>query len=86
LGGCVDNDKMMASWVGHDVNDVIAAWGPPSQVLDNPPGRIMTWATQRTVILPASPTTPAVARNLSSTRTFWVNGEGTITRYAWHGK
>ena len=32
--GCAVLNKNMASWVGHDSNELIAAWGPPQQVLD----------------------------------------------------
>jgi len=52
LSGCVDNDKLMSSWEGQNVSDVIASWGPPGQVLDDPPGKIMTWFSQRNFVSP----------------------------------
>jgi hypothetical protein len=106
LGGCAeDTNKIMASWEGHNINDVIAQWGPPSQVLDDPPGKIMTWARGGTIVMPGASRTgyvpqpgvygggyyettaaPTMATTFTSTRTFWVNGSGTITRWAWRGE
>jgi len=109
LSGCVDNDKIMASWEGHDVSDVITSWGPPGQVLDDPPGKIMTWFSQRNFVSPGysqtnstgsayidgntisgqsqsyTTTMPARVSGYTATRTFWVNGQGKIYRWAWRG-
>ena len=86
LGGCATTnyDAIMASWQGSHYNEVIAAWGPPTQVLEDPPGQSMTWASTRTVYVPVGQL--VVARNLASTRTFWVDADGIIYRWAWRGK
>lgn len=109
LGGCRSNDAIMESWMGHHVNEVIASWGPPSQVLDDPPGKIMTWSIQRRYVIPGYSQThitgtgypqgntiyvqasggtvimPPEEYRYTATRTFWVNGEGIIYRWAWRG-
>lgn len=47
--GCAGRvNEVMKSWVGHHYSDLIAAWGPPAQVLDDGSGgKIMTWASTR---------------------------------------
>ena len=83
LGGCANNDAAMASWQGHHYNDVIAAWGPPAQVMDDPPGKIMSWTSTRTVYMPLG--NSVVGQNRTASRTFWVDASGIIYRWAWRG-
>jgi hypothetical protein len=84
LGGCANNDKIMASWMGHHYNDVIASWGPPSQIIDEPPGKIMTWAYGGTVYTPVGRN--VIGQNYTKTRTFWTDAQGVIYRWAWRGQ
>ncbi|MGH8462355.1 MAG: hypothetical protein ACRESS_12170 [Stenotrophobium sp.] len=35
LQGCASINEKMASFMGHDESDLIASWGPPSQVMDD---------------------------------------------------
>jgi len=38
LSGCMTSSKMngiMSSWEGHNISDLIASWGPPSQVVED---------------------------------------------------
>jgi hypothetical protein len=45
--GCAGNkyEKTLDTWMGHDVNELINAWGPPSSTFDMPDGHKMyTWA------------------------------------------
>ncbi len=33
--GCVSRiNKVMESWMGHNVSELIASWGPPQQIID----------------------------------------------------
>jgi hypothetical protein len=43
----------MESWVGHDQNDLIAAWGPPQQILDDGNGgKILVYVATRSYTSP----------------------------------
>ena len=107
--GCVAQmNKIMASWKGHNISDVIAQWGPPSQVIDDEQGgKIYSWIEDRSYTTPKHSTTytqPTVysgrrvfswrsdtqhygGREVSAqaTRTFWVDANGIIYRWAWRG-
>src|SRR5450756_1593426 len=46
LVGCASSvNDMMKSWEGHSAEDLIAKWGVPSIILDNPggPGKILVY-------------------------------------------
>jgi hypothetical protein len=96
--GCTterDINAIMNSWKGSKIDDVIASWGPPSQVIDDSNGgRIMIWTEF------SSPTSrgTAMTKNYGSgssfvnyipgktnNRTFWVDGNGIIYKWAWRG-
>jgi len=63
LFGCASSvNKMMQSWMGHSAEDLIASWGPPAQVLDNPAGgKIYVYHQNTQVTLPGTPSTPGTA-------------------------
>jgi hypothetical protein len=105
--GCAGRvNEVMKSWVGHHYSDLIAAWGPPAQVLDDGSGgKIMTWASTRSFTSPGYATTnttanvygsygtansvttytPPQTTSYTASRTFWVNTDGIIYRWAWQG-
>ena len=105
ITSCMTAEKMneiMSSWKGHHFSDLIAAWGPPRQTLDDGQGgRIMTWTETRSYTAPGQATTqsygllsnpsyhttytPGQTRTWTNTRTFWVDSNGIITRWAWRG-
>lgn len=66
LPGCMTAGKMneiMASWVGHDVNSLIAAWGPPQQVMpDGKGGQIFSYFETRQYSTPGYSTTTSQVR------------------------
>jgi len=70
--GCMTPAKMnkvMSSWQGADVNDLIARWGPPTQVMsDGQSGRVFIYTYDR------SYTTPGTSR---TTTTGSANGTAT---------
>ena len=59
LIGCTEQiNKSLASWVGHNVNELIASWGPPNQVFsDGQGGQIFVYTQTRAWIQPGSATT-----------------------------
>jgi hypothetical protein len=98
--GCAARiNKAMDSWTGHNYNELIASWGPPSQVLDDGSGgKIMVWtenrsytsqgqATTRTDPSGTSHTTysPPQTRQWNASRMFWVNSNGVIYKWSWRG-
>ena len=100
--GCMTEQKMneiMKSWEGSNIDDVIASWGPPSQVIDDSRGgKIMTWTEFRSYTSPGTATTtnygfgtsytnytPGQTATWTNSRTFWVDGNGIIYKWAWKG-
>ena len=51
-------NTLMDSWSGHNVNDLIASWGPPNSTMsDGQGGQILIYDQSRQVVLPGSATT-----------------------------
>lgn len=51
-------NQIMSSWEGNDVDDLIASWGPPTQVLDDGNGgKIFCYQQSGTVYMPGTTTT-----------------------------
>ena len=63
LTGCNTAEKMnnaMSSWVGGNVNDLIASWGPPAGTLsDGKGGQILIYDQSGNVVLPGTSYTTA---------------------------
>jgi hypothetical protein len=91
--GCQNPQKIAASWEGHNINDLIASWGAPNQVIDNSSdSKIMVWRrsssfqmagnADTTYIGSSAYTTynPGQTLGLEQVTTFWVNPQGTIYR------
>ena len=59
ISGCGSEiNKTMQSWVGHHSSEVIAAWGPPSRVLDDGSGgKLLIWEYGRSYTTPGYATT-----------------------------
>ena len=61
FSGCMTSEKMntlMASWVDHNMNDLIASWGPPiSTMSDGNGGQILIYDQSSQIVLPGSATT-----------------------------
>lgn len=59
LVGCpAQVSKTLASWEGHNVNELLASWGPPSQAFsDGRGGQVFVYAHTRSWIQPGSATT-----------------------------
>ena len=101
LAGCSTLNKTMESWMGHDVNDLIASWGPPQTIIpDGHGGQIFlypaskTWTTlgQATTNIygykSATTTTtyvPSESKGYEAWSMFWVDSKGRIYRWAWKG-
>lgn len=69
--GCAGRlNKAMNSWMGSNVGDLIASWGPPQQVFDDGQGgQVLLWNVQRNL-----GSTPATAQ---TTTTLQMNRYGT---------
>jgi hypothetical protein len=65
LTGCMTAGKMdavMGSWQGRNVNDLVASWGPPTQVLDDGQGgKIYCYQVTSSVTVPGTSTTHGTA-------------------------
>ena len=57
--GCAARiNRAMNSWVGASSSDLIASWGPPSQVFnDGSGGTVMVWTYDRNYTVPGNSTT-----------------------------
>ena len=90
--------KNMASWMGHNSNDLIASWGPPQQTMpDGQGGTILFYSQARQWATPGQATTThgsvtsSTVYSLPSTyrynahRMFWVDRKGKIYRWSWKG-
>ncbi len=58
-GGCAQRiSETLQSWVGHNFNELIASWGPPSRVFsDGRGGAIFVYAYNRSWVQPGTATT-----------------------------
>jgi hypothetical protein len=96
-----EQNALMASWMGADANDLIASWGPPTNVMtDGQGGRILIyeWAVTRTA--PSRATTQYNAYNNTAettimqggtstqtyTRMFWADRNNMLYRWSWKGR
>lgn len=91
-------DARLDEWVGHDADELIAAWGPPTSSRSTPSGDAMlTWSTARTF---TSPVPPKAIRNVSATEvaasrirsrtfgcttTFTIDASGRVSDWQWRG-
>ena len=58
LCGCAAINNQMSSWVGNNVNDLIASWGPPQETMsDGQGGQILIYSSARTWTTPGQATT-----------------------------
>jgi hypothetical protein len=57
--GCAARvNRIMESWMGHNISEVIASWGPPQQVIDlGAQGKLFVWSAVRSFTTPGSATT-----------------------------
>ena len=93
-------DRLMTSWMGYKVSDLIASWGPPQEIIDaGDDGKIYIWAEVKTFTSTMSTTssrrpsggttttyTPSSTSWYRATRSFWVGKDGRVYRTAWYGK
>jgi len=62
--GCASSvNKIMESWMGHNVQELMLSWGPPQQVMDNPSGngKIVVYDSHSAVTLPGTRPTPGTS-------------------------
>lgn len=56
--GCASVNKSMASWMGNNVNNLVASWGPPQQTMsDGQGGQILIYTQTRQWTNPGQATT-----------------------------
>src|SRR2546430_10565022 len=62
LGCATQVNKVMESWMGHNISEVIGNWGPPQQVVDlGPDSRLFVWSSVRSWTTPGTATTTTTA-------------------------
>jgi hypothetical protein len=100
--GCLDDSasrnqshsQICASWIGHDVNSLIRAWGTPSSVYEMPNGnRIYTWNQAYSQTSPSmtiqrgqfSVTDPGSTTTYYCKTNFEVNPSGVIVFWRFEG-
>ena len=70
----------MASWLGHDANQLIDKWGPPRSTFVMPNGNTMyTWAWSRERYVASGNVVNGGTQTCE--KTFTVNPEGTVIRW-----
>jgi hypothetical protein len=83
LAGCAPSiSEVMESWLGHHRNELLASWGPPTQVLsDGAAGEIWVYRYSSTYVLPgtSTTTTTANARGTTYWNSTYVTGSATST-------
>jgi hypothetical protein len=83
-----DYEKILRSWVGHDIDELVASWGPPSEKYTFKNGEsVFTWRN----------TSNSVSRSMNGAfhsetvtthwckTTFTTNAEGIIISWQWEG-
>jgi hypothetical protein len=84
-------ERTLQTWVGSDVNPLLQAWGPPSDVYTMPDGHVMyTWlnvggthVTSNYNQFTRQITGGAVT--IWCKTTFTTTAEGTVQRWRWQG-
>lgn len=99
IAGCAGQvNEVMASWVDCHSSELITKWGPPNRTMDDGAGgQLFIYEFGRSSTGPGYASTQAYGSRYSTvyyppqtsgyvaTRTFWVNSEGIIYRWAWKG-
>ena len=91
--GCQSLQETADTWVGSNINDLIATNGAPDQIIDNgSEGKIMVWRHGSSFTMPGSADTTYLFGQAHTTYypghtvqrtdivTFWVNPESIIYR------
>jgi hypothetical protein len=74
LVGCQNVSKTLASWVGHNMTELIASWGPPSQTFaDGKGGQVFVYKYSRSWVQPGQATTSYSATTSSG----YTSGQAT---------
>jgi hypothetical protein len=83
LVGCVARmDKVMSSWVGNSYGNVVAAWGPPDQILDDgASGKILVYTKIRSYTVPGTATTHTSGTATANGSTVYGYSTSTTTLY-----
>ena len=81
LCGCVSTNKMMASWEGQHESNLLAKWGPPSQIMsDGAGGKVWIYtATRQFQTSPATATTTMDTTVHNYGNTSYGYGQATTT-------
>ncbi len=88
-------DGIMDSWVGHYQSELIACWGPPTEIVPDGKGGCMliyeslkgTWGDleENRIVGGANYSTRPRQPGYAATRTFYVNEKGIIYSWKWSG-
>jgi hypothetical protein len=88
LQGCATQagyQRVVETWLGDDINNLIQSWGPPSDVFRLPNNDMMyTWFFDGgTVAVPIGNAAYAVRKSCKTT--FTVNSQGIVQNYRFEG-
>lgn len=73
--------EKLNTWLGHDVNELITSWGPPSNEYKLPNGNIMyTWLWIGNTLVQSN-YNQYLNRTLTSEVTYWCKTTFTVDRY-----
>lgn len=82
LVGCATTanyEAILNSWVGSSESALVASWGPPQSVYDAPDGtRILTYNTNRNVVIPGTAPTYTTHRVGNTYYTNQVGGSAPV--------
>lgn len=86
--GCASTrkyERVLDSWAGSDISNLIERWGPPSETYTMPDGRhLYTWYFNEGVVaMPAGNMAYAVQRYCKTT--FTVGRAGVVERWSYQG-
>jgi hypothetical protein len=78
-------EKVLNSWMGQDISNLIEKWGPPSNVFTMPDGRILySWVFDGgAVAVPIGNMAYAVPRGCKTT--FTTSSAGVVQNWRWEG-
>jgi hypothetical protein len=85
FSGCAARiNKQMASWEGQNYNELIASWGPPSQMMDSADGgKIIIYS--KTKCWQQCSGGYCWTNCGNAYRMFWADPNGIIHRWQWKG-
>ncbi len=74
-----NKDKVMKSWMGHTYDELLASWGPPSEIYKSGSGYVIVYTTSVSWTTPGSSTTQMTGSAYSYGGWTSLSGQATTT-------